>query len=91
MFNNKIDAIECRDLICDHYLNIESQNDPWIKYMFDYNIETLNSIINNCEPNYNSIIKNYCGNPYKYGLNYTFRNDQFNSKFIMAVSPHWRY
>lgn len=91
MFNNKIDAIECRDLICDHYLNIESQNDPWIKYMFDYNIEALNSIINNCEPNYNSIIKSYCGNPYKYGLNYTFRNDKFNIKFIMAVSPHWRY
>lgn len=91
MFNKKIDIVECYDLICDHYINIESQNDPWIKYMFDYNIETLNSIINNCKPNYNKIIENYCGDPQIYGLNYTFRTDKQNFKFIMAVSPHWRY
>ena len=91
MFNKKINAKECYDFLCDHYVNIEFQNDPWIKYMFDYNMETLNGIINNCKPNYDEIIDNYCGDPQIYGLNYTFEINNYNFKFILAVSPHWRY
>ena len=91
MFNKKINALECYNLLCDHYINIEFQNDPWIKYMFNYNMETLNGIINNCKPNYDEIIDNYCGDPQIYGLNYTFEINNYNFKFILAVSPHWRY
>lgn len=87
MFNNKINAKKCLDLICEEYFNIDCQKDNWIRYMFDYNIETLKSIIYNCDPDYANIINNYCGEPNCYGLNYIFKNN----KFILAVSPHWRY
>ncbi|MBQ2885073.1 MAG: hypothetical protein IJE43_15160, partial [Alphaproteobacteria bacterium] len=94
--------LKCNILICRYLMNkqeidsirlellelcsdAENLPDPWIKLLCEYNLYILrNSDISTDDV----FTKNYPGDMNLYGL--FLKNPNFN-KFMLGISPHWRY
>ena len=91
LLNEEITPIECRNLLNDEYIDVETHADPWLKFMYDYNLETIDSIIKHRRAVYSDITNNYVGIPDIYGVEFSTNYANNNCSFILAPSPHWRY
>ena len=91
MLNEEITPIECRNLLNDEYIDVETHTDPWLKFMYDYNLETIDSIIKHLRAVYSDITNNYVGIPDIYGVEFSTNYENKKCSFILAPSPHWRY
>lgn len=87
--NKDIDKDECIDLLTDDYVDVDNVPDKWLKFQYDYNLCTLN----NSNKNISEIQKYeyYNGNIKLYGLYLSVKHNDSNHRFLLAVSPHWRY
>lgn len=83
MNKQEIDSIRLELLeLCS---DAENLPDPWIKLLCEYNLYILrNSDISTDDV----FTKNYPGDMNLYGL--FLKNPNFN-KFMLGISPHWRY
>ncbi len=92
--------LKCNILVCKYLINVQTIStirkelldlcsqaeelpDPWIRLLCEYNLYILR---NNGIPDY--LYKNYPGNINIYGLILKNSNTE---KFMLGVSPHWRY
>lgn len=91
LLNEEITPIECRNLLNDEYIDVETHTDPWLKFMYDYNLETIDSIIKHLRAVYSDITNNYVGIPDIYGVEFSTNYENKKCSFILAPSPHWRY
>lgn len=91
MLKMEISPTECRNFLNNKYIEVEMHTDPWLKYMYDYNLESIDSIIHMRESNHSNIINDYSGDPDIYGVKYTCKYNGNDKSFILAPSPHWRY
>lgn len=91
LLNKEITPTECRNILNDEYIDVEKHADPWLKFMYEYNLETLDSIIKQCNGDYLEITNNYIGIPNIYGVEFEAIFENNKKSFILAPSPHWRY
>lgn len=91
LLNEEINSIECRNLLNNEYIDVETHADPWLKFMYDYNLETVDSIIKKRRAIYSDITNNYIGIPNIYGVEFSANYKNNICSFILAPSPHWRY
>lgn len=81
-FKNLIDI---RKELLNLYSDAEDLPDPWIKLLCMYNLFIVEdkAISKDSE-----ILKTYPGDIYTYGLIVNYQNSK---KFMLGISPHWRY
>lgn len=91
LLNKEITPTKCRNMLNDEYIAVEKHADPWLKFMYEYNLETLNSIIKQYNGNYLKITNDYVGIPNIYGIEFEVNFENNKKSFILSPSPHWRY
>jgi hypothetical protein len=77
--------IDIRKELLNLYSDAEDLPDPWIKLLCIYNLFIIEdkAISKDSE-----ILKTYPGDIYTYGLIVNYQNSK---KFMLGISPHWRY
>ena len=89
LLKKDIDIEKSIDLLMDNYVDVECVPDKWLKLQYDYNLNALKNLNKNIHTDSN--YEYYNGDIKLYGLYLNIKYGNYTTRFLFAVSPHWRY